>query len=297
MGTLQARADWWRTLLLQESLVQEPPLCLIISWEQPQGNVTWHECADPKMWQAGQSSEAPWSRCITRMIHLRSSVVVTPSWNVWLHSLNIWEVKNRKWLLKVDFHITLTSSRLYVCSCSRAIFVTWTKVSHHSPFKWFQCFGGEPTQLNTKKQRQQKRHWRIGQSFGLCGRRRGWGDLGEWHWNMYNIIYETSRQSRFDTQYWMLGAGAMGRPRGMVWGGRREEGSGWGTHVYLLQIHFDIRQNQYNIVKLNKIKLKRVRKTLIKGIKKKKKERESLGFRTLEFTARKRLFQRGGLWG
>ena len=25
---------------------------------------------------------------------------------------------------------------------------------------------------------------------------------------------------------------ALGRPRGMVWGGRREEGSGWGTHVY-----------------------------------------------------------------
>ena len=30
----------------------------------------------------------------------------------------------------------------------------------------------------------------------------------------------------------------------------REEGSGWGTHVYLWQIHFDILQNQYNIVKL-----------------------------------------------
>ena len=27
----------------------------------------------------------------------------------------------------------------------------------------------------------------------------------------------------------MLGAGALGRPRGMVWGGRRKEGSGWGT--------------------------------------------------------------------
>ena len=37
----------------------------------------------------------------------------------------------------------------------------------------------------------------------------------------------------------------------------REEGSGWGTHVYLWQIHFDIWQNQYNIVKLNKIKLKK----------------------------------------
>ena len=67
-----------------------------------------------------------------------------------------------------------------------------------------------------------------------------------------------SRQSRFDARYWMLGAGALGPPRGMVWGGRREGGSGWGTHVYLWQIHVDIWQNQYNIVKLkNKIKLKK----------------------------------------
>ena len=71
---------------------------------------------------------------------------------------------------------------------------------------------------------------------------------------MYNIIYETSLQSRFDARYWMLGAGTLGRPRGMVQGGRREEGSGWGTHVYLWQIHVDIWQNQYNIVKLKKIK-------------------------------------------
>ena len=78
---------------------------------------------------------------------------------------------------------------------------------------------------------------------------------------MYNIIYETSCQSRFNARYWMLGAGALGRPRGMVWGGRREEGSRWGTHVYLWQIHFDIWQNQYNIVKLkNKIKLKKKHK-------------------------------------
>ena len=55
----------------------------------------------------------------------------------------------------------------------------------------------------------------------------------------------------------MLGAGALGRLRGMVWGGMREEGSGWGTHVYLWQIQFDIWQNQYNIVKLNKIKFKK----------------------------------------
>ena len=51
------------------------------------------------------------------------------------------------------------------------------------------------------------------------------------------------KQSRFDARYWMLGASALGRPRGMVWGGRREEGLGWGTHVYLWWIHFDIWQN------------------------------------------------------
>ena len=72
-------------------------------------------------------------------------------------------------------------------------------------------------------------------------------------------MYEMSCQSRFDARYWMLGAGVLGQPRGMVCRGRREEGSGWGTHVYLWQIHFDIWQNQYNIVKLNKLKLKKIK--------------------------------------
>ena len=115
--------------------------------------------------------------------------------------------------------------------------------------------------------RQQKRHRCIEQSFGLCGRGRGWEDLGEWHWNTYNIIYGMSRQSRLDARYWMLGAGALGRPRGIVWEGKREEGSGWGTHVYPWRIHFDIWQNQYNIVKFkNKIKLKKNKKIKSKNI-------------------------------
>ena len=58
--------------------------------------------------------------------------------------------------------------------------------------------------------RQQKRHRSIEQCFGLCGRGRGWDDLGECHLNTYNIIYEKSRQSKFDARYWMLGAGALG---------------------------------------------------------------------------------------
>ena len=58
----------------------------------------------------------------------------------------------------------------------------------------------------------------------------------------------------------------------MEWGGRREEGSGWGTHVYLWRIHFDIWQNQYNIVKFkNKIKFKKINKIKIKILCTKKK--------------------------
>ena len=47
---------------------------------------------------------------------------------------------------------------------------------------------------------------------------------------MYNIIYERSRQSRFNARYWMLGAGALGLPRGMVWGGKEEVQDG--EHMY-----------------------------------------------------------------
>ena len=70
-----------------------------------------------------------------------------------------------------------------------------------------------------------------------------------WRWNMYNIIYEMNRQSKFDAWYWMLRTGSLRWPRGMVQGERREGGSGWGTCVYLWRIHVDVWQNQYNIVK------------------------------------------------
>ena len=73
--------------------------------------------------------------------------------------------------------------------------------------------------------------------------------------NKFSLYYHVKRVASpgsMHARYWMLGAGALGRPRGMVWGGRREEGSGWGTRVYLWWIHVDIWQNQYNIVKLKK---------------------------------------------
>jgi len=60
---------------------------------------------------------------------------------------------------------------------------------------------------------------------------------------MKHVKYHVGNELPVQARCWMLGAGALGRPRGMVWGGRREEGSGWGTHVYLWRIHFDIWQN------------------------------------------------------
>jgi len=58
-----------------------------------------------------------------------------------------------------------------------------------------------------------------------------------------------NRQSRFNAGNRMPGAGALGRPRGMVQGGRWEGGSGWGACVHLWWIHVDVWQNQDNIVK------------------------------------------------
>ena len=60
----------------------------------------------------------------------------------------------------------------------------------------------------------------------------------------------------FDTGYRMLGAGAQGWSREMIWDGRWEGGSGLGTHVHPWLIHVNVWQNQYSIVKQNKVKIK-----------------------------------------
>ena len=104
--------------------------------------------------------------------------------------------------------------------------------------------------------RQQKRHRCVERTFGLRGRRRGWDDLGEWHWNMYTIMKDSNRQSMSDEGYSMLGAGACGWPRGMLWGGRWEGGSCLWTHVHPWWIHVNVWQNHYSIVKQIKVKIK-----------------------------------------
>ena len=56
----------------------------------------------------------------------------------------------------------------------------------------------------------------------------------------------------------VLRAGALGRPRGMGWGGRREGVSGWGTHANPWLIHVNVSQKplQYcRVISLQLIKI------------------------------------------
>ena len=70
--------------------------------------------------------------------------------------------------------------------------------------------------------RQKRRHRCIEETFGLYGRRRGWDDLREQHWNMYIIKCETDHQSRLDTWDKCSGLVHWEDPEGWdgEWGGR-----------------------------------------------------------------------------
>ena len=88
--------------------------------------------------------------------------------------------------------------------------------------------------------KQRKRHGCTDQTFGLCGRRRGWDVLKEQHvyylgWNRSPAQVGCMRQ--------VLSPGALGKPRGIGWRGRWEGWSGWGTHVTPWLIHVNVWQN------------------------------------------------------
>ena len=53
----------------------------------------------------------------------------------------------------------------------------------------------------------------------------------------------------------VLGAGALGRPRGMGWEGRWEGGSGWGTHVNPWLIHINVWQKPLQYCKVTSLQL------------------------------------------
>ena len=105
--------------------------------------------------------------------------------------------------------------------------------------------------------RQKKRHRYIEQTFGLYGRRQGWDDQRTASKHVYYQVWNRSAV-QVGCMRQVLGAGALGRPRGMGWGGRWEGGSGWGTHVNPWLIHVNVWQNplQYcKVISLQLIKL------------------------------------------
>ena len=112
--------------------------------------------------------------------------------------------------------------------------------------------------------KQKKRHRCIEQTFGLCGRRRGWDVSREQHRNIYYLGWNRS-PAQVGCRRQVLGPGALGRPRGMGWRERWEGGSGWGTHVTPWLIHVNVWQNplQYckvispQLIKINEKKKKK----------------------------------------
>ena len=59
----------------------------------------------------------------------------------------------------------------------------------------------------------------------------------------------------------VLRAGALGRPRGTGWGGRREGGLGWGAHVNPRLIHVNVWQNPLQYCKVISLQLIKINET------------------------------------
>ena len=69
----------------------------------------------------------------------------------------------------------------------------------------------------------------------------------------------------------VLRDGALGRPRGMGWGGRQEGGSGWGTHVNPWLIHVNVWQKPLQYCKVISLQLTKINEKKNLELKKNKK--------------------------
>ena len=112
---------------------------------------------------------------------------------------------------------------------------------------------------------QKKRHRCIEQTFGLwekarvaCSERIALKQVYYQGWNRPLAQVGCMRQ--------VFGAGALGRPRGMGWGGRRERGLGWGIHVNPWLIHVNVWQKPLKyckVISLQLIKINRKKRPVL----------------------------------
>ena len=83
-------------------------------------------------------------------------------------------------------------------------------------------------------------HFLLQGSFPTQGSNRG---LLHCRQILYWLSYQRKPQTHHLQHIEDTHKGALGRPRGIGWRGRWEGGSGWGTHVNLWLIHFNVWQN------------------------------------------------------
>ena len=74
----------------------------------------------------------------------------------------------------------------------------------------------------------------------------------------------------------VLMAGALGRPRRMGWGRRREGGSGWGTHVNPWLTHVNVWQKPLQYCRVISLQLIKINEKKKRVKKKRKKEKAGL---------------------
>ena len=111
--------------------------------------------------------------------------------------------------------------------------------------------------------RPKKRLRCIEQTFGLYGRRWGWG-WSEWialkhvYYQVWNRLPAQAGCMRQAGCMHQLRADALGWPRGMGLGGRWEGGSGWGTHVNPWLIHVNVCQKPLQYCKVIRLQLTKI---------------------------------------
>ena len=87
---------------------------------------------------------------------------------------------------------------------------------------------------------------------GLISFRMDWLDLLAVQGTLKSLLQHHSSKASI---LQVLKAGALGRPRGMGWGGRWEGGSGWGTHVNPWLIHVNVWEKPLQYCKVISLQL------------------------------------------
>ena len=89
-----------------------------------------------------------------------------------------------EWIRKLWYIYTMEYYSTIIKNTFESVLMRWMKVSQKEKHQYSiltHIYGFIKMIMITLYARQKKRQRCLEQSFGLCGRGRGWDDLGEWH--------------------------------------------------------------------------------------------------------------------